>query len=107
MNKGAAAILLTVLISSVILLIAGGLSFLALNELKLSREIAESIPAFYSAEAGAEECLYKIRKETDCAAGSTGVLTSGATWVIGRPSNNILTSFGTFRETNRKIELSW
>lgn len=107
MNKGAAAILLTILISSVLLIIALGASSIILIQLKMSKSIEESMKAFYAADAGAEKCLFnKKNGNFPCSSGS---LDNGAEYSLSNVDANSssFTSTGIFKTVNRKIEVSW
>lgn len=111
MEKGAAAILLTLLISSMILIIVLGVSSIIIMEIKLSRNIEESVMAFYAADAGAEKCLYEINTESGSCSAIGGKfadkLDNDATFEVTRKSNNSLSSTGKFKSINRKVELNW
>jgi hypothetical protein len=113
-EQGATAILLVVFILSIILLVSLTAANIMVAEIKMSREIANSIPAFYAADAGAEQCLYQARKGVAgdaCfwpATGSINItLGNGATAVAQRSSDIQITSSGVFFQTNRKIEIGW
>jgi hypothetical protein len=59
-KQGAISILITVLILSNLLVIALGVSFLLLSQIKMSQNAGESVRAFYAADAGAERCLFDM-----------------------------------------------
>jgi len=117
-QKGATAILLTVLILSVLLVIGMGVSTLVLNQIKTMRTVGFSVEALYAADAGAETCLYQVRKETaqgcDGSGSTADVLDNNATFAaektidtIPDPDIHYIRSLGQFQTTSRKIELSW
>lgn len=117
--KRGSSLLLTLLILTAILTIGFGISSLLLVELKMSRNIPESLRAYYGAETGIERALYEARKGSgaedignppDCADGSAVCLdeseacycvefTSGDTYVIK--------SYGCFRGLKRAIEVAY
>ncbi len=99
-------------------------------EIKMTRDIANSIPAFYAADAGAERCLYQARcgllsptltectdqigmsKNQGCAVvpGSIavyGLSNSASVNQALRTAANQITSKGIFSGTNRKVEINW
>jgi len=114
-EQGATAILLVVFILSIILLVSLTAANIMVAEIKMSREIANSIPAFYAADAGAEQCLYEARKGAlgdTCFWPANGIINinlvgNGATAVAQRTSDIQITSSGVFSQTNRKIEIGW
>lgn len=61
-NQKAAAILLSLLILSALLVIAFGISSLSLGEIKLVRDIPKSLIAYYSADSGIEWVMYEERQ---------------------------------------------
>lgn len=113
-NKGQAAILLTILITSVILLIILATSVIVIAEIKSSRNIGDSVIAFYAADAGVERCLYGINHPGDgivCSAISDtptiANLTNNATYNIDYSTTTSFTSMGTSKPSNivRKLEI--
>lgn len=117
-NKGQAAILLTILITSVILLIILATSVIVIAEIKLSRNIGDSVIAFYAADAGAERCLYGINKNPDDSACGevhgdgqlfTGTLDNGAKYILDYKTADSFTSTGEapISLIRRKVELTF
>lgn len=112
-QRGASAILLSFFVLSVILLIALTAAAIMIYELKMSREIAYSIPAFFAADAGAEQCLYQVRNLSSDGCGVAGNpaiqvdLSNGATVEFERQIPNQAISRGTYLGVNRKIEIDW
>jgi len=106
-EKGAVAVLLTLLITGVTLLIAMGLSQIFISEMKSSRLVAYSGPAFYAADAGAEYALFQVIKKS--AAPQSGVplsLSYGATALVSW-TNTSVNSTGFFSGTRREVEINW
>jgi len=62
-QKGAATILLTVLLLSVFSTITFAIFVPILKQVRMSRSMEQSVIALYAADAGAEECLYRIKKD--------------------------------------------
>lgn len=100
MNKerGATTIIIAVLITSVILTIALAATAIIVSEINMSQQLADSIPAYYAAEAGAEKCLYQARcaaiepdtsrtAECDQATGGAGAFNQGCV-AAGQSINN-------------------
>jgi hypothetical protein len=109
-ERGSVAILLTFFILIIILLVALATGNIMALEIKMSRDIGNSIPAFFAADAGIERCLYEVRKNSADVCGSSlnFTLTNAATYVVNKNSGqNLIESVGTFIQTKRKIEASW
>lgn len=109
-QKGAVAIILTLLILSVISTIGFGISAIMYNQIEISRQSGESVIAFYAADAGAEKCLYEVRKNAAVNCPYTDValdFSADATYTTTYNGSNLITSVGKFKNTSRKIELSW
>lgn len=118
-QEGQTAIILALLVLSVILTISLGLSALALNQIKTMRAVSFSVEALYAADAGAEKCLYDVRRGTgqgcDGAGGTrAGSLDNGSTYSVEKtvdtgqiPPVDYIRSLGQYQTTSRKVELSW
>lgn len=117
-NKGAVAIILTLLIMGLTLLIALGLSIIFVNEIKNSSLVSKSASAFYAADAGAEYALYQIFKAPVRRPSGTdsknlyGSALYNVCWgnsctpgCSGAP--NCINSSGTYSQTKRRVELTW
>ena len=105
-QQGAISILLAVLLLAELSIIGLGISLLAIQQLKLSGQVGQSVVAYYAAEAGAERCLYEARKGTgSCPA--IGSLDNGASYATTYNGTDTITSIGQFKSTNRKVELTW
>ncbi|MBU1102098.1 hypothetical protein KJ853_00375 [Patescibacteria group bacterium] len=95
----------------IIFLIALVVASIMLFEIKMSRGIANSIPAFYAADAGAEQCLYEARKTSGGCANVGGTvnysLSNGAAVSATRITNQQIQSSGIFSQTKRKIQVDW
>lgn len=112
-QAGATTILLAMFVMNIILLIVLAAATIIMYEVKMINEMTNSIPAFYSADAGAEKCLYQVRKETgegcgDSSARQTSiVLDSGATASAEYNGGSEITSSGLFQKTKRSLEITW
>lgn len=117
-QKGATAILLSVLVLSSLLVIGLGYPTLIIIQLKMSRAVKESTQAFYAADAGAELCLYQIKKgiSEGCFFTTNGgnisgtLLVNGATYSAESQKTGptwIINSLGQYGSTSRKIFISW
>lgn len=110
-RKGATAIFLAMLITSVVLLIGMGVSAIVISELKLSRGIGESIIAIYAADSGVEKCLHEIKtNQAPCRSlngTGSGILDNSSTFQVVRLSSTSLTSLGISRGVSRKLQLNW
>lgn len=118
-ERGAVAIILTLLIMGITLLIALGLSVIFVNEIKSSGLVGRSAPAFYAADAGAEYGLYQIMKNADYSSDgeispeifsqeSFPGLSAAVSWsTVADLSSGWINSSGSYSGTKRKVELSW
>ena len=117
-ESGATTILLSLLVMSVLVMTALTASTIMIYQIQMSRETANSIPAFYAADAMAEECLYQVRTMPDnsgdnCTRNNKPIqllLNLGgysATGIAWRENNNTLKAEGVFQATQRQMKLSW
>jgi len=108
-QKGVISIVLATLILSIISVITFGISALMLQQIKMSKQMGNSVIAFYAAESGAERCLYEARKGS----GVCGFINisldfdSNAKYTTTYNGSNEIKSTGEFRNTTRKVELNW
>lgn len=105
-QKGAIALLLTVLILSIFLLIALGLSGLMTSQLKMSRETEYSGISYFAAETGIEKAIYDEYKGTGASPGSGTVGDGSYEIIINEGPPKIIQSIGTYKETKRSIEVT-
>ncbi len=111
-QRGAISILLAALLLIQLLVIGLGIAFLIIRQIQMSGQAGLSVVAYYAAEAGAEKCLYQVRKETgggcDIAGGGTITETlDGTTYTAEYNGVDGITSIGQYRGASRKVELSW
>lgn len=98
---------LALLIMAILLSIGLGISAILFGQIKIIRGIGDSVVAFYAADTGIEEVLYR---GTDV----SGVLENGASYSAqvlssgpGCPASNYcIKSVGIFKETRRAIEIT-
>ena len=62
-NQKGSALIITFLIMTIILAIVLSLTLILFNEIKILRNIGDSVSAFYAAETGIEKTLYFDRKK--------------------------------------------
>ncbi|OGZ33379.1 MAG: hypothetical protein A2174_00390 [Candidatus Portnoybacteria bacterium RBG_13_41_18] len=114
-QKGAVAILLTLLILSAMLIIGLGLAAIFAGEVKTSGYIRQSATAFYAADAGSEYALYKINKVEDLM-NETGITLSlssaGSSFTVKwkyeeAGADKWIESTGKYANTNRKVKIIW
>ena len=106
-QKGFAAFYLTVLILAVVFTIGASVSILIYGQEKISRNIIKSSQAYYTAEAGIEDSIYRIIKEKKYeAANSLQVGTQGAATIsiISQNNKKIVKSIGEISQTIRILE---
>lgn len=111
-QQGATAILLAVFVMGVILMVALTAATIMIYEIRMTREIANSVPALFASDAAAEQCLYQVRKQAGSTCASVGgeisiSLDNGATGRAKRASNSKIEASGIFGGTKRQVELIW
>ncbi len=106
-QKGATSILLSILILSMISVIGLGISTLIIQQIKMSGQTGQSVVAFYAADAGAERCLYEVRKNGVAVCPYAETFTNGAEYATTYNGSDTITSIGQFMDASRKVELSW
>ncbi len=114
-NEGAVSIIMSIMVLNILFVIGSGIAFLMFQQVKLSRQAGESVAAFYAADAGAEKCLYQIRKgigtNCDTLGGGSNSDTINATYNISYVSSyngvDTIISKGTRGEASRALQLSF
>ncbi len=128
-QRGAIALLISFFVMTIMLLIGLTAASIMVIEIKMSRDIANSIPAFFAADAGAERCLYQARcieKEVptaECGA-EAGVkpnyqlcavvggffeqdLDNTASLRADRVGAGNIEAWGEYQGTRRRVDLDW
>jgi len=106
-NQKGIALLLTVIIISVVMLIATLISNIVITQLKLAGDINDSGAAIYAADSGVEWQLYQVRLGTSVALPN---MSNGATvsaTVTGISPNFTIKSLGSYRTVKRQFEVSF
>ena len=101
------ALLLTVVILSVVTLIAVLIANIVIVQLKLAKDIGDSQVAVYAADSGVEWQLYQIKKDVSVA---SPVMSNGATVetiVTGAAPNFTIKSLGSYQSVKRQFEVSF
>ncbi len=106
-QKGAISIILAVMIMSMIMIITASMSALMIQQIKMSGQAGYSVVAFYAADAGAERCLYDIRKNGATSCSYVVDFTSGAKYTTSYDGLSTITSKGEYKGVSRKVELNW
>lgn len=113
-QKGATTILLAFFVMNVLLITSLTAANVMVFNIKMSADIANSIPAYYAADAAAEKCLYQMRIIVDGVTGCSadGGLTSvslygGTVTPVATRASSKITSVGQYKGTQRKVEISW
>jgi len=110
-KRGATAILLTMLIITITLLIASGLSLIFIGQIKQSQLAGYTTSAFYAADAGAEYALFQIVKTINSVPGENYSenlnLEYNEATVFVEWTYRSVDSRGYFSDTNRKVQISW
>jgi hypothetical protein len=111
--KQGTSLYLAIMVMTILLAIALGLSAIFLGQTKTIKEMGNSVIAFYAADAGIEKILV-VRDNPD---GQTpdyysGTLDNGATYQIfvtvgGACPNYCIKSVGSYKETRRAIEITY
>ena len=93
-QKGFAAILSAMIVMSIILIVIAGLSLTTIIEQKISTNVVQSAQAYYAAESGIEDSLYRLIKNKDYSSSNNIAVESGnaAITIINEENNkkNIL-----------------
>ncbi len=106
-NERGIALLLTVIILSIVTLIAVLIADIVIVQLKLAKDIGDSQAAIYAADSGIEWQLYKIRKGVSAA---SPVMSNGATvetTVTGTAPNFTIKSLGSYGTVKRQFEINF
>ncbi len=119
-QKGSALLLSLLLITSIIVIAMGG-SSLALSGIRMAGVQSQSVKAYFAAEAGAEELLYKVRQSKEIDFSNNPVheeieesfLNSGSNFFViffekasaSNNNENTFISIGTFLNTRRSVDL--
>jgi len=107
-QKGAVSIVLAVLLLSILLVIGLSVSALMLQQIRLSGQSGQSVIAFYAAEAGAERCLYEVRKGSNSCFWIDEPLDIPLTkYSVDYNGTNLIESRGEHGRTVRRLELGW
>ena len=106
-QKGAISIILAVMIMGMIMIITASMSALMIQQIRMSGQAGYSVVAFYAADAGAERCLYEIRKEGAMSCSHAVDFGSGAKYTTSYNGSSVITSKGEYRGVSRKVELNW
>ncbi len=105
-NQKGVAIYFTVLIMVIVLAMALGLTMILFSQIRMISGIGDSVVAFYAADSGMEEALYREN-------GVSGALGNGASFTVLKISagpgcagyDYCLRSFGGFKNIRRAIEI--
>lgn len=106
-NQSGIALLLTVVILSIVTLIAVLIANIVIVQLKLAQDIGDSQAAIYAADSGVEWQLYQIRKGISVA---SPAMLNGATvetMVTGAAPNFTVKSLGSYQSVKRQFEVSF
>jgi len=109
-QQGAISILLAVLLLAELSVIGLGMATLTIEQIRMSGQVGQSVVAYYAAESGAERCLYDVRKSGAVNCPYTDVpldFNSNAKYSTSYNGSDTITSIGQFKDTNRKVELTW
>lgn len=106
-QQGAISILLAVLLLAELSVIGLGIATLTIKQIRMSGQVGQSVVAYYAAEAGAERCLYDIRKSGAVSCPYIDVSLGDAKYSTSYNGSDTITSIGQFENTNRKVELTW
>ncbi|MDO8663525.1 MAG: pilus assembly PilX N-terminal domain-containing protein, partial [Candidatus Wildermuthbacteria bacterium] len=107
-KNGFAAIYLTVLVLAAVFTITISISVVAYGENKISKNAVKSAQAYYAAEAGLEDAIYRIKAQKSISSNYTITVGSSSTSVlVSSPSQNnrIVTASTSIGNVSRKIEI--
>jgi len=114
-DKKGVSIYLVVIMLSVLLSIALGLSSIIIGGAKMAESLGYSVKAFHAADTGIEWALYRIKKQTDCTSpfnADFGSADYGYNVTITYSSDcqdpgTVIESTGQYMTVKRKIEASY
>lgn len=106
-QKGAVSIIFAVIIMSMIVVITASMFSLMIQQIRMSRQAGHSVVAFYAADAGAERCLYEIRKEGAGGCARVVDFGGGAKYTTTYDGLGEITSKGEYKGVSRKMEVAW
>jgi len=101
------SVLLVIMITGVILIVSLAVSDLVLRQAKFSASLGESAQAYYAAESGIEEGLYKLRRGLEFTQDQPVYLNDDTYYELEYESQGVvqvLKAEGNYRDTRRKIE---
>lgn len=112
-NQRGIALLLTVIIISIVMMIATLIANIVITQLKLAGDINDSVVAIYAADSGVEWQLYQIRQgclsdPDKCV--PQPVMFNGATittTLTGSSPSFTIKSLGAYKEVKRQFEVSF
>lgn len=129
-KRGGATIMVTVMIMASILTVSMSLASVVINGLKVSSNQANATQAYFAAEAGVEQYLWGVRKNSfdpvsagcvasgdyvtndysGCGGAATTTMANGAKYyehyVLNTPTTTI-SSFGIYKDTRRAVRLKY
>ncbi|GAI23960.1 unnamed protein product [marine sediment metagenome] len=111
-NQKGVSLLLTILIMAALLAIAIGVTRLSLGEIKLIRDIPNSLIAYYAADSGIERALYEERigggaaDQADCSVNLDNDSKYGVN-VSQIGETVVIKSTGCYKDIRRAIEVSF
>lgn len=110
-NKKGISIYLALVITSILLSSALGVSIIFVNQIRVLKEMGNSVVAFYASDAGIEKVLLNRQSPSSI---SETILSNGASYqvfVTGGGGcgavNYCIKSVGNYKETNRAIEVAY
>ena len=115
-NQKAVILYLAVVITSIMLAIALGVSTILFGQIKTIKEMGLSVKAFYAADTGVEDMLYKLIKENDYSSPPYSGILGDSTYTViietGEeptcPADNYcIRSYGEYQGVRRAIEIGF
>lgn len=112
-SKRGISIYLALMIIAILLSSAFGVSIIFVSQVKIFKEMGNSVVAFYAADAGMEKILLNRQSPSDI---PETALANGATYQVlvtagggggCAAANFCIKSVGNYKETNRAIEISY
>ena len=106
---------MALMVMNILLAVALGISAIFVGQLQITREMGDSVIAFYAADTGIERVLYSGRETPSfsCPAGPPPCsLDNGAEYYViitpgGDCTNFCIRSVGTYNNVRRAIEVSY
>jgi hypothetical protein len=102
-SKGV-SLFLVILILSVLSTTLLSLIIISISQIKIIWSLGDSVVAFYAADTGVEQALYRTRQQENFANFSDSIGSASYEVTVTTSTQTIIRSVGTYKNRNRAIE---